>query len=344
MSAKATKTTNRLHFTDLSPTRFEDFCLALIFPLHPWVDIRHYGRVGDDGGIDIYTKERTEDGVERDWYVQCRRYSKATKSTLKKAVDDALAKTKAIPAVLLVVVACDVRRDAHEKFNEYAASKGIKTPFLWTASTMEARLHAERRDLLFTYFGISEVAEARQRESTIIRSISIKKRLNREFRRDPKEIDWKRAEMHPYEKFITSEVIIHSIDDSTYPSVDAKNTGISGWFKLEIWDFYYNGLEFVARIEYGIVESEGRWSLLDYNQKFDENKYSKIKLFHLLRIPFRNIVDFDMMGDEYYRIPHIYCRFDNGGEPYEGSRFVLAGDEYPMTMDPELRFSLNSDK
>ena len=42
MTVKTTKTTNKLHFTDLDPIRFEDFCLALIYPLHPWADIRHY--------------------------------------------------------------------------------------------------------------------------------------------------------------------------------------------------------------------------------------------------------------------------------------------------------------
>lgn len=344
MSVKTTKTTNRLHFTDLSPTRFEDLCLALIFPLHPWLDIQHYGRVGGDGGVDIYAKERLEDGVEQDWFVQCRRYSSATTSTLKKAVDDAFGKTKTTPAVLLVVVACDVRRDTYEKFVQYAASKGVRRPLLWTASTMEARLHAERRDLLFTYFGISEATEARQRESTIIRSISIKKRLYKELRKNPKDIEWARTDKRPYEQFVASKVIIHSIDDNTYPSAEAKETGISGWFKLELWDFYYNGIEFVARIEYAVVDSEGRWSLLEYNQRFDESKYKKIKLFHLLRIPFRNIVDFDSIGDEYYPQPHIYCRFDNGGEPYEGSRYVLAGDEYPTSMDPELKFDLNSGK
>jgi len=62
MTIKTTKTTNRLHFTDLDPIRFEDFCLALIFPLHPWANIRHYGRLGDDGGIDIYAKESAKRG------------------------------------------------------------------------------------------------------------------------------------------------------------------------------------------------------------------------------------------------------------------------------------------
>lgn len=158
MSAKPTKTTNPIHFTDLEPTRFEDLCLALIFPLHPWTDIRHYGRSGGDEGVDIFAKERMEDGVARDWFVQCRRYKFATKSTLKTAVDDALEKAEHSPDVLLVVVACDVSRTAHDAYIEYASKRGVKTPLLWTASIIEAQLYAERRDLLFSFFGISEAA------------------------------------------------------------------------------------------------------------------------------------------------------------------------------------------
>lgn len=48
-----TKTTNRLHFTDLEPLRFEDLCLNIIQRQKDWKDIRHYGRSGSDEGIDI---------------------------------------------------------------------------------------------------------------------------------------------------------------------------------------------------------------------------------------------------------------------------------------------------
>ena len=338
MISKPSKTTNRLHFTDLDPIRFEDFCLALIFPLHPWVDIQHYGRVGGDGGVDIYAKERTEDGEDRDWYVQCRRYAKATVSTLRTAVDDALEKASKTPDVLLVVIACDPQRSAHESYVKYAASKGVSTPLLWTASVLEARLYAERRDLLFSYFGFSAVTEARHRESTISRNISMKKRLRKELIKKSKEIDREKARRNPPEKFEDSEVIIHSIDDTSYPDIDDKKTGISGWFKLEIWNFYHNGLEFVIWIDSGIVDEEGNWAVINYDQKFDETKYKKIKMFQLARIPYRNIVDFDMIGDEYYSQPHIYCRFADGGAPYEGFRYVLKNDEFPWPMDPALQF------
>ncbi|MBI3247798.1 MAG: restriction endonuclease [Deltaproteobacteria bacterium] len=344
MKARTTRTTNRLHFTDLDPTRFEDFSLALIFSLHPWLDIRHYGRLGDDGGVDIYARERVEDEVEREWFVQCRRYKNAAKAVLTRAVDDALSKVARTPEVLLVVVACDVRRAAHEAYIQYAITKGVRTPLLWTASVLEARLHAERRDLLFTYFGISEAAEARRRGTTISRNIALKKRLRKELGKNPKEVDWEKARRRPSEKFEIPEVIVHSIDDTTYPDVDVKETGISGWFKLEVWDFYYNGLEFAIGIEYAIVDADGYWSLIEYNESYDETKYQKITVMKLARIPYRNIVDFDIEGDEYYPQPHIYCRFADGGAPYEGFRWVILNDEYPWPMNPELQFDIRKEK
>jgi hypothetical protein len=344
MGVRATKTTNRLHFTDLDPTRFEDFCLALIFPLHPWSDIRHYGRLGGDGGVDIFAKERMEDSKERDWFVQCRRYKNATKATLTKAVNDALAKSTRPPHVLLVVIACDVSRKSHEAYVRYASDKGVGTPLLWTASILEAKLHAERRDLLFTYFGISEAAEARYREATISRNIYLKKRLRKELLRDSKDIDWDKARINPYHKFKSSEIIIHSVDDTTYPGADVKGTGISGWFQLEVWNFYHNGLEFIVGTTDGIVDSEGSWSIIEYNEPYDEKKYEKIRMFVLARIPYRNIVDFDIIGDEFYPQPHIYCRFADGGEPYEGLRYVLISEDYPWPMDSKKQFNLRKKK
>jgi hypothetical protein len=200
------RTTNRIHFSDLSAQRFEDLCLALVHPLHPWIDIRHYGRVGADRGVDIEARERMDDGVERVWFVQCRRYSKASKATLIRAVDDAVKRGTLLPGVYLLVVACDVSRSAHEAYAQYAVKKGVATPLLWTASILEATLRNRRRDLLFTYFGISDFAEARGRELQVSRNIDLKKRLMRDLRAATNTVDWEKARQgEPFRRFAHSE-------------------------------------------------------------------------------------------------------------------------------------------
>jgi hypothetical protein len=213
---------------------------------------------------------------------------------------------------------------------------------LWTASVLEARLYAERRDLLFSYFGISTAGEARQRETSVTRNLAIKKRLRTELLKQSKRVDWAKAQRRPPEKFAHSEAIIHSIDDNSYPDFDDERTGISGWFKLEVWDFYHNGISFVLRVEEGVIDEHGRWSTIEYGQQFDTRKYRKIKMFMLGRIPFRNIVETDSTGDEYYNQPHIYCRFADGGQPYEDFQYVLA-EGYPYPLEPNLKFGLASE-
>lgn len=340
MAPRPSKTTNRIHFTDLDPGRFEDLCLALVFPLHPWTELRHYGRSGADDGVDILGVERTEDGTAREWRIQCRRYAKATAATLRKAVNDVLSRPERPPDVMLLVVACDVSRKAQEAYARYAASRGIRTPLIWTASLLEARMYSDRRDLLFSYFGISTAPEARSRDATIIRNIALKKRLRRELRKDNGKIDWESARRRPYEKFQHRKMIIHSVDDTSYPDHDPHETGISGWFRLELWDFYFNGLEFVIGIDGAVADEDGSWAILPYGAPFDASVYEQVKLFRLARIPFASIVECDLDGDEYYPEPHLYCRFEHGGAPYEGFRFVRADGDYPWAMDEERQFTL----
>src|SRR5205823_5074030 len=195
----------------------------------------------------------------------------------------------------------------------YAASQGVRTPLLWTASLLEARLYSERRDLLFAYFGISTTGEARALESRIVRNVGLKKQLHRELLKDWGKIDREKARLRPYAKFLHTEFIIHSVDDNSYPNVDVSHGGISGWFKLEVWDFRFDGLEFVLGIDRGIVDEDGNWAVIHHGDRIDEKAYREIKMFHLARIPYENIVDLDLEGDEYYPQPHIYCRFANGG-------------------------------
>lgn len=335
MAARPTRTTNRLHFTDLDPIRFEDLCLALLYPLRQWVEIQHYGRLGGDDGVDVFAQEQLEDESIRTWYAQCRRYKSATKATLQKAVDDALANASTAPDVLLVVLACDVRRTTHEEYRKYALSKGVAEPMLWTASILESRLYAERQDLLFSYFGVSATQSSRSQEAFIRRNLSMKRRVTKELLKEkPSPQDLMGA---PWRKFEYSEAIIHSIEDTSYPRVDDQAVGISGWFKSEFCDLYHNGIEFMMRVQVAVVDSTGRWAIVPYGKTVQSPGLTEFRAYLVGRIPYRNIVDIDTRGDEYYPGPHIYCRFADLGEPWEGFvyRYVTQGDEYPQHLDAD---------
>jgi hypothetical protein len=324
MTAKPTRTINRLHFSDLDPVRFEDLCLSLIYSLHPWNEVRHYGRKGSDGGVDIFAIENLEDSTQRKWLIQCKRFSKINQADLKKAVDKALKNEPDIPDVLLLIVSCDVGRKAHEAYIKHVESKGLAYAYLWSQSVIEAKLYSERPDLLFSYFGIQLASEARKREQSLKRNLALKHRIQKELL--TAKVEQQDFLKLPNKHFCSSEAIIHSIDDDYYPNApDPEEDLISGWFKLEFWDTYFNGIEFITGIRL-IVERDGKWTIIPSNR--EDDGIETHRAWEIGRIPFRNIVDIDVGGDEFYPFPHIYCRFAEAGMPYEEFVYRLMDQTY----------------
>jgi hypothetical protein len=224
-----------------------------------------------------------------------------------------------------------VRRDGHQGYIKYALERGVATPLLWTAALLEARLYAERKDLLFAYFDISVAQRARSRESSTRRNLAMKRRVAKELIKSKYEL-----KIGPWGKFEQSEAIIHSVDDTSYPEVDPSSVGISGWFKVEFCDLYFNGIEFLMRVELAVSDSEGRWAIMPYGETVTTyEELREFRVYRVGRLPYRNIVEIDAVGDEYYRCPHIYCIFADGGMPWERFvyRYVTDGGEYPQHLD-----------
>lgn len=338
-----TKTTNRIHFEDIDHSRFEDLCFMLIYPLHPWVDIRGRGRSGSDAGVDIIAVENVESGENRLWYIQCKRYQKATPSTLVSILNDAILPDTKVPDVFLTIISCDISKKAQDAYIKKASEIGIGTPLLWTSQTLESILYNKRTDLLFVFFDISMTKEQRSKERTIIRNILLKRRFRKDFLKDMRQLKREDLWADSTIKFKYKSVIIHSIDDTSYPAVE-DSYGISSWFKLNPYDFYFNGIEFVLFIEYVIVDRDGNWALIEYDQEYDETVFNRFKVFKIGQIPYRNIVDYDIDGDEYYSEPHIYCRFSEGGEPYESFKWVSVDGKYQISLSNSDKFDYSSIK
>jgi len=343
MMSKAipTRTTNRIRLTDLEDKRFEDFSLALAYPIANWISLSHIGRTGNDDGVDIKGIESIEGGLTREWIIQCKRVDRASSALAKKAVNEAM-KDRDCLDVFLLILACDLSKKAREDYHLHAVLKGIKNPQIWTLSEIEARLYNERKDLLFAYFGISHAHETRRAETAIRKNISMKQRMHRAFRN--KTPDLERARREPRHQFTCSNFIIRSIDDSSYPEVDVGGNGhISSWFKVETWDYYWNGLEVCLGAESAIVDEEGNWALVRFDDDFNEEKYTEVTVIRIGRIPFRNIIDFDDDGDEYYGCPHIFCSFADGGMPYESMVFELA-ERAHQRLEPDKEFTFVGQK
>jgi len=99
-----------------------------------------------------------------------------------------------------------------------------------------------------------------------------------------------------------------------YPGIDDKAKGISPWFKVEVKDIYHGGLEVFISPPQKIRRNKtsDEWNFTDGNEMDND-----LMVWAVGRIPFSLIERVDWTGDEFYNVPHIYCRFEGlNGQPY----------------------------
>ncbi len=215
---------------------------------------------------------------------------------------------------------------------------------VWTASVIESKLYSEHHDLLFSYFGVSLSAEKRNRIATVQRNIRLKHRMKDDLLKTTRDVS--ETIKRPYKKFSYSELLIRSIDDRFYPEIDEDSFGISSWFKVEPYDFYHNGIEVVIGVEECIFNDNGNWDLVGRNDTTMREKYRCKHVYVVGRIPYENIVDYDMDGDNHYGFPHVFCDFKNNGMPYEEIVYYVISNEkdqgytYDHMLDNKLRIAL----
>lgn len=176
-----TKTINQLHFEDLDPIRFEELILSMVYRMRRWLQLDHLGKKGSDDGIDIRAVEELENGKNKTYYFQCKRYSKITKAQLHKIIDDFLDKNTEMPDVYTLVISCPLSKRQIDDFENYAKNNGFTTISIWTNSIIECKLYAEYQDLLFAYFGINLTEKRNRKINSIRRNIVLKKRMHNDF-------------------------------------------------------------------------------------------------------------------------------------------------------------------
>jgi hypothetical protein len=68
----------------------------------------------------------------------------------------------------------------------------------------------------------------------------------------------------------------------------------------------------------------------------------KVKVFITGKIPWRNILHYDMRGDRHYPQPHLYCQFADAGRPYESYGYFIAGEGYEWELPAGGRTGLEA--
>jgi hypothetical protein len=90
-------------------------------------------------------------------------------------------------------------------------------------------------------------------EQQIKRNLRVRDDMRRDFLKGPKEYDEPPGlNCRPYERFRDREVIVHRLENDCYPEIDYA-PGISSWFKIEPFDFYYGGIKVVLGISTGVT-------------------------------------------------------------------------------------------
>lgn len=344
MSIRPTQTTNRLHFSDLDPARFEDFSYQLLHAHYKWIELIHLGRSGADGGIDIRGTQKTADGKEL-WLIQCKRYLKLGKSDLKKMVDKLLQNGDR-PDKILLILSCGISTSNYEYINNYCSNLEIPELIIWTATTLESLLYAYPQIKAIAFGEDLKKKETNSNAQRITRGLKMEKRIlkeliNHKFLKD--SANRETLIKYPSSRFISDEFYIRSVNDRTYPNRPEKEQGkISPWFKAYIYNTYHNGLEFWLSPAIGvdiIMDKDGLWEPVHRSDdpRLKDEQYRVIPVKAIGRIPYSGIVDFSTDGDNINPCPHLFCLFDQEEDmPYEEIYYRHHGVEKTGYIDWEV--------
>jgi hypothetical protein len=175
---------------------------------------------------------------------------------------------------------------------------------------------------------VSQLATEQQKERELNLRDQMRRQLLKPF--DPRK--------RQRDLFQHARAIIHALDDSTYPNA-ADGPDISGWFRVNLFDFYHNGIVVILSIYAGFLDCQDRWCVAEPGKPEPVNMpgFERVKVLHLGKIPFRNIRVFDPHGDEYYSGPHLYCTFSEIDGPYEGFEYRLYGPVHEPLLPEENR-------
>ncbi len=306
-----TRTTNRIHFDDLEVHRFEDLAYELLYRKDAWKRIDNFGRSGSDDGIDIFC----EDDNGNKWFCQCKRYTHISESEIKSIVDRIVSRnSNTNGGNILLVIACEVSKKANDTFNDYSAKLGFKNAYIWSASTLEAMLWNNHKDLLSKYFDIGQLNNLNR--ENVLQSNKMKKEVQKKLLR---KIDWNHntrmlIAKDPSLQFKYTKVDIRSIDD-----VDDPYRDDASFCRIFPFQLTEAGIEFFdcPWIDFRIaINVETRcWRTIKEDEKLMPNEFD-VRADHIVLIPYYCIIDIMEDGDERSDYPIIICEFKFNNTPF----------------------------
>lgn len=158
----------------------------------------------------------------------------------------------------------------------------------------------------------------------IKKSMALKKRLKKDLEIVLPRDQWDHSHYEPWIKFTYHNLILRDPGDKIFPEVDPENCS---WLKVECWNFYERGLEFISHGGDAVFDEFGYWDILAHEDPRMNNPKYEIRPFNVFtRLEYLNIATYDLEPDEYYSSPTIYCPFDPDGQhPFSEILYGQAG-------------------
>ena len=206
-------TTNRLHFEDLDPRRFEELGFQILQRLYKWDRLDHTGVSGNDGGIDIYGI--TKDGIH--CYCQVKRYQKMSQSDIRKIYCSIITNNKGnieSDAKFILICACDLSKQVLDVTYEEGFKYGFKSVEIISRTKLEELLYNGHRMLLKTFFGFDSNTKASIASKIRNQNRAKKNVLKKLIRKDLNKIPVETLVANPGIQFITDEFMLLSARSS----------------------------------------------------------------------------------------------------------------------------------
>ena len=309
---------------------FEDAICELFDNIKNSSTFKKFGRKGhNQKGIDIFS-------AEKNIAIQCKKKDLSRKDILlkKELFDDIEKDVKKILDNDLkiefdILYITSTFKDNPE-IDEYCETlkKELKTDFeiiYFGWDTLQSKF-MDYNNLLQKYWP-NFILINDNKELNIKRKLHLKDKISDDF------FDW--INYCPKNRKKRSRMILRSYDSDQYPNTnDPDKFGEYSWFASEIKSLYHNGMEFITDVVTIQVFDDNSWNFPNKNEK------SSGKLINVMKvgqINFSDIVEYDLKGDEYYNCPHIYCKFNFKGTPFENYYFQHLEKSYLKFENENMR-------
>lgn len=301
-------TTNRLHFEDLEPRRFEELGYQLLHRLYKWERLDHTGVCGNDGGIDMYGI--TKDGIH--CYCQVKRYQKLSQSDIRDIYSAIVNNNKdgiERNSKFILICACDLSKQVLDVAYGEGSKHGFKSVEIISRTKLESLLYNGHRTLLRTFFG-SGSKRQESNAAKIRRQARAKKYvINKLMRKNLDRIPYETIAANPDIKFLTDKLMLLSAQSSL--AADRYGEGTTHGFAFPI-DFKDEGLELYLPL-FRTVIFNSKSNTWHFNTEeypiIGENEYA-LECQEIGILPYYQIVEIEEDGDLYYDYPILHCQTD----------------------------------